>query len=175
MLRDGVKINMNKKLNAITLDILIMLILLAIVLGFTSFYIDQVMVRPVLQMNDQDTSLKCSFLLSQLLKAGYLREGEMPKQGTLKKSLLNTYNVTNENNINFGRFNNQYDQAVKAVYGNNAILIVTNTYIFNKLINKGFSPYCYEIVYGPITTGIAGIFNDAGGNINEEIKKLEQE
>lgn len=166
---------MNNKANAITLDILIMLVILAVVLGFTSFYIDQVMLRPIIQMNDQEASLKCSLLLSQLLKGGYLRQGEIVDSDSLKESLIQTYNVTNENNINFGRYTENYQEALKALYGKDAVLIIESEYLFNlvagknNLFGKQFSPVCYTMVYGPINTGVAAIFNQEG--VKEEFDR----
>lgn len=157
-----------KKANAITMDILIMMLMLAVVLGFTSFYVDQVMLRPIIQMNDMGTSLKCSFLLAQLLEGGYLREGNIPEQETLKESLKNTYNITNTHNVNFGKYTDSYEQIIKIMYGPNAVLIMESTYLFNKvagsnnLFGKRFTPVCYAMVYGPINTGVAGIFVQEG-------------
>ncbi|MBN1923318.1 MAG: hypothetical protein JW791_00985 [Nanoarchaeota archaeon] len=146
-----------RKASAITLSIFIMMIMLAVLLGYTAFYVDQVTVRPVVLMRDSEVSLKCFLVLNSIIGGEYVREGEPVDEGTLKSDLLQTYQLVNQQEFFMSDNQEEYEELLELVYGPSEI-IVNNERVFMQILREGAPAACLVRLYGPVRTGFAGLY-----------------
>lgn len=159
-----------RKASAITISIFIMMIVLAVLLGFTAFYVDQVMIRPVVMMKDTETSLRCFFVLSNIIGTDYIRDGETVPSNSMRVDLLKTYGLKNvQEEVELTTYEESFKQSLELMYGNTSLQI-RNEEVFwttvagadTKEKNIPALPVaCYMNVYGPIRIGTAGLFTQA--------------
>jgi hypothetical protein len=149
----------SRKASAITISIFIMMILLAVLLGYTAFYIDQVTIRPVVMMIDSEISLKCFFVLSSIMGGEYVRDGEPVPEDSMRHELLKTYGLQNAQEAAvLKKYADVYNESLNLMYGG-AELIVRNEEVFWQTVFFHNLPVeCFTTVYGPIRTGTAGLF-----------------
>jgi hypothetical protein len=139
-----------KKSSAITFSILIMLVALGALLGFTSFYIDQATIQPIISMKDSEVSLKCFMTLVRLGNGKYLRMGETVPQDSLRSKLVTTYNLQDSAMI----INYDYLQAL----GYSGVFSGNEEEFIEFLKSDEYSAQCYIRSYGPVERGFVAIY-----------------
>jgi hypothetical protein len=141
---------MNTKSSAITFSILIILIVLGVLLGFTSFYIDQATIRPIVLMKDSEVEMKCFLMLIRNVN-GYLRKGENPPSNSLRSSLLSNYNIQSDA-VQLKETQNLEDLGYKGIF-------IGNESIFKNFLSYSeHSVECYIRSYGPVEKGFIAIY-----------------
>ncbi len=147
---------MMRKASAITLSIFIMMIVLAVLLGYTAYYVDQVVIRPVVLMQDAEVGLKCFFALSNIIGGEYVREGEPVPEGSLRSDLMESYQISNVQELYLGDYQDIYEESLALMYGD-AEVIIRNDQVFWQAV-RSIPVTCYLSVYGPVRIGTAGLF-----------------
>ncbi|PIU63459.1 hypothetical protein COS83_00545 [archaeon CG07_land_8_20_14_0_80_38_8] len=148
-----------KKASAITLDIFIMMIMLAVLLGFTAYYVDQITVRPVVLMIDSEVNLRCFFVLSQIASSEYVREGEPVPDNSLRMELLKTYGLSNsQEKAYFGTYQDTYEESLNLMYGDSKIIVRNDDVFWTTVQAHSIPVACSMNVFGPVRTGTAGLF-----------------
>jgi hypothetical protein len=153
MQKFGAAINMNKKSSAITFSILILLLVLGVLLGFTAMYVDQVAIRPIILMRDSEVNMKCFLTLLRIQGNDYIRMGETLPKNSLREKLMATYNIENEIGIS-------------KEYKNLEILGYSGVYMGNdadfreKLSGNDITFECYMRSYGPVQKGFIAIYGE---------------
>lgn len=149
----------NRKASAITISIFIMMIVLAVLLGYTAFYIDQVMIRPVVMMVDAEVNLRCFFMLSSIIGGEYVRDGEAVPEGSMRHELLKTYGLTNtQEGAYLKKYADIYNESLSLMFGQSELIVRNEEVFWQTVYFHDLPVQCYMTVYGPIRTGTAGIF-----------------
>ncbi|VVB74309.1 Uncharacterised protein [Candidatus Tiddalikarchaeum anstoanum] len=112
-----------RKGSAITLSIFIMMIVLGSLLAYTAFYVDQVMLRPVVQMYDSETDLKCFFIISNIVGGEYLRDGEPVPSGSLRSELNDLYGLRNGKGAYLGDREEFFNKVLALQYGRSETIV----------------------------------------------------
>lgn len=147
-----------KKASAITLSIIIMMLVLAALLAYTAFYIDEVTLRPVVEMQSTESDLRCFLILSNIIGSNYLRDSEPVPNGSLRQELIRFYGLNNVERVNLGDREELFRNVLLIQYGNSETVIAEEE-IFWSALNRYNIPFeCYTRVYGPIRIGIAALF-----------------
>ncbi len=158
---------MNRKASAITLGIIVMMLMLVVTLGYTAFFVEQTVVRPIVRVSDQETSLKCFFMLTNVLGSDYLRDGEIPAEGTLRHRLVSdTYEISPYQDYVYGDKMKTYKKPLESQFGN-VELVTYDKEILKLALNSRFledySLLCFMDVYGPVNTGVSAMFRRKPG------------
>jgi hypothetical protein len=143
---------MNKKSSAISFSILIMLIVLGVLLGFTSYYIDQAAIKPIVLMKDSEVNMKCFLVLLRNTK-GYINIGEVAPSDTYRSKLLNTYSIS----YSYSSFEPSSTLNTLGYSG----IFMGNEEEFRNLISNVLSEFkiqCYMRSYGPVQKGFIAIY-----------------
>jgi hypothetical protein len=147
-----------KKASSITLSIFIMMIVLGVLLAYTAFYIDQVTLRPVVQMQDAEVDLKCFFVLSNIVKSEYLRESEPVPVGSLREQLIDLYGLKGVESVYLGANQELFNNILLSQYGKSEVVVAEEEIFWNTISVKGLPLECYMRVYGPVRMGATGLF-----------------
>jgi hypothetical protein len=144
---------MNKKASAITFSILILLLVLGVMLGFTSMYVDQATVKPIILMKDSEVNMKCFLTLLRIEGNDYIRLGETPPSGSKREKLIQNYNL--DSNLNTTK---EYDNLITLGYSG---VFIGNEASFRKELSSGdITMECYIRSYGPVEQGFIAIYGD---------------
>jgi len=141
-----------RKASGITLSVFVMLCVLALLLGLTSFYIDRVSVNPIVVMHDSEVSLKCHFVLSNAVGSEYSRQSDIISEDSLKYNLTQTYGLDDVQQFDYGTLEESFKEALSLTYEDTDINILTNT----EYIRIG-NFICSIELYGPSSSSIAGL------------------
>lgn len=164
-----------KKASAITLSIIIMMLMLAALLGYTAFYIDQVTLKPVVLMQDTEVSLRCFFILSNVVGNEYLRDGEVPESNTLRERLVvQTYAVQGQPQDYFGEHVEPFYDILESLFGNSEFATAQKNVFWTTVQQRNLPVSCYMNVFGPVRMGTTGLFTglESGVSVSESIAEI---
>ena len=143
-----------RKTSAITFSVLIMLVVLAVLLGLTAFFIDQSVVYPLVLMQDTEVTLKCFLSLINLNSQGYIRQGEVPPEfpeNSLRNELLKVYNIEEV-------VTTKKDDSKLQILGYSGIFTGNYAEFLDLMQDANFKIMCYTRSFGPANKGYIAIY-----------------
>ncbi len=161
-----------RKSSAITLTTLVIVVVLTILLTYTAYYINSIMLKPVVNMQSEENSLRCYFVLSNLVGGDYFRLSSPPPENSLREKLVNFYNISISQDPYNSLYHSEFERALTLSYGDAEIVIARDKAFWTAVKAEGLSPECTIEIYGPFYSGVAGLFTTQGAG--EEISKWEE-
>jgi len=141
---------MNKKTSSITVSILIMLVVLAVLLSLTAFFVDQAVIFPLVLMKDTDVNLRC-FLSLKNFNTGYVRQTQILPNGSLRQKLESTYNLTKESS------SITMDDSLISL-GYSGIFSGNEESFRAMLTDDRYVVTCYTRSFGPVYNGFIALY-----------------
>ncbi|MFA5333725.1 MAG: hypothetical protein WC376_04490 [Candidatus Nanoarchaeia archaeon] len=144
---------MNKNSSAISFSILILLLVLGVLLGFTAMYVDQATVRPIILMRDSEVDMRCFLTLIRIQGNDYIRTGQTPPENSLRQKLLDTYNIS-------GTASSTKEYKNLELLGYKGVYVGNEAEFRNELSSSDKLFYCYLRSYGPVEKGFIAIYGE---------------
>ncbi len=163
-----------RKSSAITLTTLMIVVVLTILLTYTAYYVNSIMLKPVVNMQSAENSLRCYFILSNIVGGDYFRLSLPPPEGSLRQKLVDFYDIPVMQDSYNSLYHSEFERALTLSYGDAEIVIARYKPFWTAVKVEGLNPECTVEIYGPFYSGVAGLFTTpgAGAKISEWEEKI---